>query len=138
MSLSSEDLNQTVALHANMAQENAVAREQSVTTILQRKGRVLDAMTDSLKALRQRFDTQDQVLFDRLNDTNARLAELGAEQTAARGTLAEHQEQIVAVQEQKDKLETEISRRSAGFLRRLETVTLAEIQAGDSERCRAD
>ena len=128
MSLSSEDLNQTVALHANMAQENAVAREQSVTTILQRKGRVLDAMTDSLKALRQRFDTQDQVLFDRLNDTNARLAELALNEPP-HAALAEYQGQIVAVQEQKDKLETEISRRVRAFTERSKPVTLAAVQA---------
>jgi len=33
-------------------------------------------MTDSLAALRRRSDEQDQLLFVRLNDTNAQLSEL--------------------------------------------------------------
>jgi len=128
MSLMSEGLNQTIALHANMARENAVAREQAITAILQRKGRVLDAMAAGLSALRGRFEPQDRILFDRLNDTNARLADL-ALGGPRRATLAEHRNQLAAIQEQKDKLETEISSRSTGFYERSQPVTLAATQA---------
>ena len=128
MSAVSEGLNQTIALHARMAQGNRVAQVQAVTTILRRKGRVLDAMTGGLTALRQRFDAQDQILFDRLNDTNARLADLTLYKPQG-ATLAEYQQQIAAVQERKDKLESEISRRSAGFYQASQPVTLDAVQA---------
>lgn len=128
MTLMSEDLNQTIALHANMARENAVAREQAITAILQRKGRVLDVMAASLLALRRRFEPRDQILFDRLNDANARLADfvLGGPR---RATPDEYRKQLATIQEQKDKLETEISRRSAGFYEGSQPVTLAATQA---------
>jgi CHAT domain-containing protein/Tfp pilus assembly protein PilF len=129
MSLMAEDLNQTVALHAQMNGDNSAALEQALTTLLQRKGRVLDAMTDNLAVLRRRFDAQDQSLFDSLNDANARLAEL-ALSAPRRITLAEHQKQIAALEEQKDRLETEISRRTAGFYERSQQqpITLAAVQ----------
>ena len=127
MSLMSENLNQTIALHVNLAKENNVVRDQAAVAILQRKGRVLDAMTDNLAALRGRLDAGDKILIDRLNDTNAQLAELALNAPETE-TLAEYQKQISVIEEQKAKLESEISRRSEGFYEQAKTVTLADIK----------
>jgi CHAT domain-containing protein len=126
LSLMSENLNQTINLQTKTEQQPA-ALELAVSSVLQRKGRVLDAMTNNLAALRGRFDAQDQILFVRLNDTNARLAELTLKQPPET-TLAEYQKRIAAIQEQKDKLEIEISRRSAGFYERSQPVTLDAVR----------
>ena len=99
-----------------------------MTMILQRKGRVLDAMTDNLAALRRRFDAKDAALFDRLNDANARLAELTLNEPP-KTMLAEYQKRISAIQEQKNNLESEISRRSEGFYEQSKPVTIAAVQA---------
>ena len=128
MSLMLEDQNQTISLHVKTAQENTDARDQAMTMILQRKGRVLDAMTDNLAALRRRFDAKDAALFDRLNDANARLAELTLNEPP-KTMLAEYQKRISAIQEQKNNLESEISRRSEGFYERSKPVTIAAVQA---------
>jgi CHAT domain-containing protein/Tfp pilus assembly protein PilF len=125
LSLMAENLNQTINLQTKMRQTASL--ELAVTSVLQRKGRVLDAMTDSLAALRRRSDAQDQVLFVRLNDTNAQLAELTLKPPQD-GTLAEYQKKISAIQEQKEKLEAEISRRSAGFYQPALPVTLTDVQ----------
>ncbi len=127
MTLMSENLNQTIALHVNLAKQNKVVRDEAATAILQRKGRVLDAMTDNLAALRQRFDASDKILIDRLNDTNAQLAELALNAPETE-TLAEYQKQISAIGEQKAKLESEISRRSEGFYEQAKIITLADIK----------
>lgn len=127
MNLMAENLNQTIALHINLAKENKFARDDAATAILQRKGRVLDAMTDNLSVLRSRFDANDKILIDRLNDANAQLAELALNQPATE-TLTEYQKQISAVKQQKEKLENEISRRSEGFYEQAKAITLADIK----------
>ncbi|CAN5207624.1 CHAT domain-containing protein [soil metagenome] len=127
MRLMSENLNQTIALHVNLAKENHFARDDAATAILQRKGRVLDAMTDNLSALRSRFDANDKSLIDRLNDANAQLAELTLNQPETK-TLTEYQNQISTVRERKEKVENEISRRSEGFYEQAKTLNLADIK----------
>ena len=116
-----------ITLHARLAPADAAARELAVTTILRRKGRVQDAMSESLAALRQRFGVEEQKLLDQLSEVTSRLASLalnGPQKT----TPAEHQEQIKALEERREKLEGEISRRSAGFYQRAQPTTLAAVQ----------
>jgi CHAT domain-containing protein len=117
-----------LSLHVQAAPNDTTARDLATTTILQRKGRALDAMSDTLAALRQRFNAQDQALLDQLNNTTARLARLvlgGPQRTAP----AEHQKQIRALEEQKEDLDAEISRRSAEFRAQAQPITLAAVQA---------
>jgi len=47
----------------NLAGANGTARDLAVTTVLQYKGRVLDALSENLAALRRRFNGQDQALL---------------------------------------------------------------------------
>jgi CHAT domain-containing protein/Tfp pilus assembly protein PilF len=115
-------------LHASLAPDDAAARDLAVTTILRRKGRVQDAMADSLAALRRRSGPEDRALLDELNTTTSQLARLilnGPQNT----TLAEHQNKVKALEGQRGRLEAEISRRSAGFYERAQPVTLDAIQA---------
>src|SRR5262249_9942708 len=96
--------------------------------LLQRKGRVLDAMSESLTALRDRFDAGDQKLLDQLNSTTAQLAKLTLS-GPTKEEPGEYQEQLKELQEQKEKLEAAISQRSEDFRTRLQPVTLAAVQA---------
>jgi len=120
--------NQTISLHVHSAPNDPAARSLAATTILQRKGRVLDAASDSLGALRRRFNAQDQALLDRLKETNAQLARLVLS-GPQRISPAEHQEQIKALEEQREKLEAEISSRSAEFRAQSQPVTLDVVQS---------
>ncbi len=122
----SEITDRTLSLHARSAPNNSQARELAVTAILQRKGRVLDVLSDSLTMLRSRFNAQDQTLLDQLNDTTAHLANLVLREQ--RMTDADHQE-IKALQEQREKLEREISHRSAGSYQQSQPMTLAAIHS---------
>src|SRR5262249_20599842 len=70
----------------------------------------------------------DRLVLDRLNEVTARLAKLvlnGPDRT----TLAEHQAQIEALQKQREQLEGEVSRLSAGFYEHPRPITLSTIQA---------
>jgi len=82
-----------------------------VTTVLQYKGRVLDALSENLAALRRRFNGQDQALLDQLGETNTQLARLSFSGPQKK-SLEEHQNQIKVLEEKREKLESEIGRRS--------------------------
>lgn len=118
---------QTLTLHFQTAPGSVAAADLAATIILQRKGRVLDSMSDSLGALRRRFNRQDQLLLDDLNSTTTRLVGyvLDGPQNI---TSDEHRQKIRALEEQREKLESEISRRSAGFYEQTKPVTLKAVQ----------
>src|SRR6266545_1902076 len=118
----------SVHLHARSAPDNSTARDLSLTAILQRKGRALDTMSDSIEALRRAASPQDRALFDRLKDIRSQQARLvfgGLQRT----TPAEYQNQIRNLAEQAEKLEDEISRRSDKFRAEYQPVTLDAIQS---------
>jgi tetratricopeptide (TPR) repeat protein len=91
-----EITDQTLSLHTRATPDNREACGLAATTILQRKGRVQDAMAASLTALRQRFNAQDRKLLDQLNNTTTRLGGLVLN-GPQRMTLEEHQKQIKAL-----------------------------------------
>jgi CHAT domain-containing protein/Tfp pilus assembly protein PilF len=119
---------QTISLHVRYAPDDPTAASLAATTILQRKGRTLDAMSGSFAALRQRFNPQDQAPLDRLNEITAQLARLvlGGPK---RITPAEHQKQIRELEEEKETLEAEISLHSAEFRANSQPITLAAVRA---------
>ena len=117
-----------ISFHVRLARDDGAARDMAATKVLQRKGRVLDALSESRAALRRRFSTQDQALLDSLGDLNSRLARLvlGGPQKMS---PEEHQNQIKALEGEREKLEAEISRRSTGFYEGSHPVTLAAVRA---------
>ena len=127
-----EQTSQIITLHVRLARDDQRACDLAATAILQRKGRVLDEMAGSLASLQRRLGAGDQALLGQLNDTTSRLAKLvlgGPGQISA----AEHQQQVKALEEQRDALESEVSRRSAGFYGGSRTVTLEAVKAAIPE-----
>ncbi len=123
----SAQLDQTISLHARTAPNDPAARNEAATLILQRKGRALDALTDSLATLRRRAAPTEQALLSELQDANAQLARLvlgGPRRT----TPAEHQSQIKQLEEQAEQLEAEVSRRSDQFRAQSQPITLESVQ----------
>ncbi len=123
----SQSTNQIISLQTRIFPDNKTVRELAVTVILQRKGRVQDAMADTLGKLRERLGTQEKMLLDKLNEINSQLAKLvlnGPEGTS----LAEHQTQIKMLEDEKEKLEAEISRRSAEFVAQSQPITLTAVR----------
>ena len=124
----SDTTDRTISLHLKFAPNDQVARTLAALSVIQRKGRVQDAMSESLAALRRRSSPQDQALLDRLGLTTAQLARLilnGPEQMNA----AEHQERINDLEQQKQKIEEEISRSSKGSYEKPKALTLSAVRA---------
>ncbi|HWT03515.1 MAG TPA: CHAT domain-containing protein [Pyrinomonadaceae bacterium] len=117
-----------ISLHVRAAPDDRAARELAATAILQRKGRVLDAMADTVATLRRRLNAQDQTLLDQLKDTTAQVGRLilGGPQGM---TLAEHEEKVKALEERREQIESEVSRRSFGLYQPSQPVTLDNVRA---------
>jgi CHAT domain-containing protein/Tfp pilus assembly protein PilF len=124
----SEQLDRAITLNVKLAPEQKAARDLAITTVLQRKGRVLDVLSDNLASLRTRLGVEDLKLLDRFNETTSHLSRLvfgGPQQQ----TTEEFQKRVSALSEQRGLLEAEISRRSAEFRAQSQIITIAAVQA---------
>ena len=130
-SLSSRS-SRNISLHARLAPGDPAALHLAVTTILQRKGRVQDAVSTNLSALRQRFSPEDQKLLDQWYELTSRLASQvlnGPQKLPA----MDYEERIKALEQKRETLEAEMNRRSAGFYPGSKPATLSAIKASIPE-----
>src|SRR5262249_39663992 len=61
----------TISMHVREAPRSRTAARTAMTAILRRKGRVLDAVADSIATLRKNLTPADQSLFDRLSSVKS-------------------------------------------------------------------
>ena len=128
MSTLAAETNGTISLHMRSAPNNIVAAQLAATTILQRKGRLLDVLSDSVGLLRRRLAPGDAALLDQLTNARTRLAtlSLNSNQTGA----AETRKQLITeLQREIAQLETEISSHSADFRLLTKPVSVVQVQA---------
>ena len=111
--LTADEFNQSIALDAEK-NGGPKARELAVAAVLQRKGRVLDALAATADLLHRRSNPDDLVLLQRLRDTSARLAAISLN-VPDNAKPDAYQKQVSEIQHEKDRLEIELSRRTAGF-----------------------
>ena len=120
-------INHTVGFNFQYAPDSQAATNLGAEMVLRQKGRVLDAMSENIGALRRRFNAQDQLLLDNLDKINKDFSEFilkGAEKI----TAAEYQAKIKKMTGERDDLEDKISRRAAGFYEKTKPVTLSAVQ----------
>jgi CHAT domain-containing protein len=112
--------------------DNSQATAIAATVLLQRKGRVLDSITDSLGALRKHSDPQDQALLDQLKQAMAQYARV-ALQGPQKQPLEKYRKSLQDLQEKKEKLENTISHHSEEFRSQSQPVTVAAVRSGIPE-----
>jgi CHAT domain-containing protein/Tfp pilus assembly protein PilF len=118
----------TLSLHIRDLPNNVDAARLALTTLLRRKGRLLDALSDQMGALRHHLRPQDRALLEQLSTVQSQLAALilkGPGKTDS----AVYQETIIKLRTQIAQLETEISQRSAEFRAQSEPITIEKIQS---------
>lgn len=123
-----ERTDRTISLNSDLAPNEGTASALAALVLLQRKGRLLDAMSESFASLRQRSTPEEQALLKQFNDATAQLARLvlvGPQKIS----IEEHQKKTSELEAQKERLETEISRRTEEFRAASQPVTLAAVQA---------
>jgi CHAT domain-containing protein len=127
MATLSKETEAIIALHARVAPEHQPAAELAVTTILRRKGRVLDAMTDQIAALRRRLDAADRALLEQWSAARSALARLAVHDTGKQ-PAALRQAEKTRLEAEVERLEADISTRSAAFRTEVQPVTLSSVQ----------
>jgi CHAT domain-containing protein/Tfp pilus assembly protein PilF len=127
MATLSNETDATVALHVRAAPQLQAAAELAMTTILRRKGRVLDAMADQITALRRRLDAEDRALLDQWSAVRSTLAQLALQDEGTRPP--EHRlAEKARLEAEVERLEAQISARSAAFRTEVQPVTLSGVQ----------
>ena len=146
--------NRVISLHLQAAPNNPRAAALALTTLLRRKGRVLDFITNSQQTLRQSLNPESQKLLDDLNATRTQLANLFYSQSLDPESprlldelnynptqeanliynqppnlpFEDYQQRLNYLSEQANQLEDQISRRSLDFRTANQPVTLETIQ----------
>ena len=124
----SGQINTTLSLHVESAPDDLVARRLACTMVLQRKGRTLDALMESITAVRRRLNPEDHTLLDQLTTIRARLATLVLGRPSTTDTV-QHRATIQSLEKQLEQLEADLSHRSAAFRVKSQPVTIEAIQA---------
>lgn len=123
-----ERMGRTISLHLRQASGNPEAASLAATAILRRKARLLDASLDSRAALRAHLQPGDQMILDQLSAVTAQLSTL-ALNGPGRMPPAAFRQQLAALDERRETLESDISRRSARFRAESRETTLADVRA---------
>jgi CHAT domain-containing protein len=124
----------TVSLNLDLAPEDPNASALAALVLLQRKGRVLDAMTYAFATVRQQADGKgERGLLDLLESTMTRLARVALNRPQDL-TPGEQQRLVKDLEEQRERLEAEMSEHNAEFRARSQPVTLAAVEAAVPDR----
>ena len=119
----------TISFHLQAIPENAEAAELALTTILRRKGRILDAMGQTMQNLRNNLDPQSEQLFAQLTSTQTELAKISYNPLPDDATQREDiQNQQKELDKQIKQLEAQLSSRSAEFAQTTTPVTIEQVQ----------
>ena len=117
-----------LSLHLQNAADNPAAARIALTTVLRRKGRVLDAVTDTQQLLRQNLSPDLAPLLDEFTAVQTQLATqlyagLGDQDPEV------YRARIDQLRQEANRLENELSRRSAEFRVETEPVEIEAVQA---------
>ena len=124
----SGDTDASVSLHTRSAPSNAQAARLALTTILRRKGRALDVMTDQISDLRRRAAPDDVKLLDALAAALSQFANLQLSNNT-RITPAERRARVTQLETEIEKLQGEMSSRSQEFRVRTQPITLEAVRS---------
>jgi CHAT domain-containing protein len=118
-------LDSALNFHINYAAKSASAARLALTTLLRRKGRVLDAAAASLATIRAKLSPDDKKLLDELSSARGKLAKLTVAGTGADPDAAK---EIAALEDQIQKLEMEVGKKSAAYRTVNQPIALAGVQ----------
>ncbi|MEH2152210.1 CHAT domain-containing protein, partial [Nostoc sp.] len=123
----SDTTNGSISLHLNSATKNPTATTLALNTVLQRKGRILDVLTNNQQILGQRVDPESQTLLTNLTNTQSQLAHLFYNRPETL-PFEQYRTQVAQVETQIKQLEDQLSRRSEKFRTQSQPITVETIQ----------
>ncbi len=116
-----------ISLHAQAAPNNPQALNLALTTVLRRKGRILDALTDNIQALRANLTPEDQVLLEQLANIRSQLSSLIFKGVGS-ANPEQSQQEIATLKAKAEQIEATLANRSAQFRTKSEAVTIEKVQ----------
>jgi CHAT domain-containing protein/Tfp pilus assembly protein PilF len=120
-------LDLTLSLHTRYAPNDAAALQAAVAVLLQRKGRAMDAMADTVAALRRRATKEDQGLLDQLVNARSQLSVVTL-RGPGRAGIDKYKANLKSLADEVERLENEIAQRSAEFRPQFQKVTITAVQ----------
>jgi CHAT domain-containing protein len=118
-----------ISLNLQAAPNNPEATRLALTTILQRKGRILDILTNILQILRQQINNpQSQALLDQFIQKQTQLSNLTFQKTETIKSVEGYRQELAKLQQETKELANQLSRRSAEFRNLSQPITLEGIQ----------
>ncbi len=117
----------TISLHLQNAPDNQEAARLAMTTILRRKGRILDSLGNIVQNIRQRLNPEDKALLDKISEKRTQLSNLVFEKSETI-PLQQYQEQLTTLETEIQTLETSLSNRNSQFAKELKPVTMEAVQ----------
>jgi CHAT domain-containing protein/Tfp pilus assembly protein PilF len=125
----SDRTDRTISLHLDLAPQSRDASALAVLVILQRKGRVLDAMADLLASVQSRSASpEDQRLLDELRATTSQIAARVLNGPAG-GLSREEQQKVKDLEARREQIEASLSDHNLDFRGVSREVTLESVQA---------
>ncbi|WP_437521858.1 tetratricopeptide repeat protein [Sorangium sp. So ce726] len=119
----------TVSLHIRALPDRADAARLALTVLLQRKGRVLDAMTDMLAQLRVRGRQEDQAKLAELASLRSELATRTLRGPAPGEDVSHHSDALTVLRAATDVLEQDLATRYKALAAERRPVTIEAVQA---------
>ncbi|NEQ98663.1 MAG: CHAT domain-containing protein [Cyanothece sp. SIO2G6] len=117
-----------LSLHLQDAANSQKAADLALTTLLRRKGRVLDVGISSLQNLHENLTPEDQALLDELTAAYQALAALTFDRPANL-TPEQYRTQLAELEATVEELESTLARRSAAFRVEVQPVEIEAVQA---------
>jgi CHAT domain-containing protein/Tfp pilus assembly protein PilF len=111
----------------SIARPGRAATVLGLTSVLQHKGRVLDAVSDNLTRIRRSLAPRDRASLEQLAQVTNQLSALTY---GSSGSLSseQHRSLLAQLTAQQEQLESELAGRSRAFSRELVPVTLANVR----------
>jgi len=118
----STETNRYISLHLQSAPDNLEAARLALTTILQRKGRILDAVSNNLATLRENLTPENQKMLDQLAATRNQIASAVFAKEPPPGI------DVPALEKKAEKLETQLAAASAEYRVESQPATIEAVQ----------
>ena len=122
----------TISFNLNYMPDSAAAKELSLLTVLQRKGRVLDATSNAFQQLSAQLTPENKTKLDELNAVRSAIANLhfsGQEKSLEASAIEQQQAKLAALAAQAETLEEQLARSSAAFRVETEPASISDVRA---------
>jgi len=129
MALLQGETESRVSFHADVVPSSETALELALTTVLRRKGRIVDSLADSQTRLRAHLTPALQQQLDQLSHVRSELVDQLYAPAGPPTGAAAHRDAIKALRTRMDELEAALSAASDEFRTQVAPVTVAAVQA---------